>query len=132
MTEPSPFHRFDGAAAWAALNDAQRAEIGAQALEIVLIWHLQDLEVAGPESTLPPVYARVASATDSILMPGLETLVRDCLPEDAFTAPDGTTPRVPSLVGGICRVCGCTHFDPCPEGCGWADEDLCTACAEPA
>jgi hypothetical protein len=32
---------------------------------------------------------------------------------------------------GVCRMCGCSHFDPCPEGCGWADvqETLCTECA---
>jgi hypothetical protein len=31
---------------------------------------------------------------------------------------------------GICYVCGCTHDDPCPEGCGWANakQTLCTAC----
>lgn len=132
MTEPSPFHRFDAAAAWAAMDDAQRADIGIHALEIALVWHLQDLEGPGPESALPPIYARVASAADDILLSSLETLVRDCLPDDAFTAPDGSTPRVPSLVGGICRRCGCTHFDPCAEGCAWSAEDLCTVCAGPA
>lgn len=32
---------------------------------------------------------------------------------------------------GKCRFCGCTHHDPCPEGCGWADKahTLCTICA---
>jgi hypothetical protein len=32
---------------------------------------------------------------------------------------------------GVCRECGCTEFDPCPGGCGWADRTrrLCTACA---
>ena len=31
---------------------------------------------------------------------------------------------------GICFVCGCTHDDACPEGCGWANvkQTLCTAC----
>lgn len=29
-----------------------------------------------------------------------------------------------------CRWCRCTYFDPCPEGCGWANREhtLCTAC----
>lgn len=33
-----------------------------------------------------------------------------------------------------CRVCGCTQFDPCPSGCGWApgEADLCTVCAAAA
>lgn len=31
---------------------------------------------------------------------------------------------------GTCRWCGCSHFDPCPESCGWANrqQTLCTAC----
>ena len=27
-----------------------------------------------------------------------------------------------------CRVCGCSHHDPCPEGCWWVEPDLCSAC----
>ena len=29
-----------------------------------------------------------------------------------------------------CRVCGCTYLRPCASGCGWAERDLCTVCAE--
>lgn len=31
---------------------------------------------------------------------------------------------------GTCRVCGCTHHQPCLEGCAWADraQTLCSAC----
>jgi len=25
-----------------------------------------------------------------------------------------------------CRVCGCTEFTPCPGGCSWVEEDLCS------
>jgi hypothetical protein len=28
-----------------------------------------------------------------------------------------------------CRICGCTEFRACPEGCYWADEDM-TLCSE--
>jgi hypothetical protein len=28
-----------------------------------------------------------------------------------------------------CRICGCTDDDPCPEGCYWVEDDLCSACA---
>jgi hypothetical protein len=33
---------------------------------------------------------------------------------------------------GVCRFCGCSHFNPCPEGCWWADraETLCSACTD--
>ncbi|HWV38573.1 MAG TPA: hypothetical protein VN033_08840 [Vulgatibacter sp.] len=30
--------------------------------------------------------------------------------------------------GPVCRVCGCSEFDPCEGGCGWADPTLCTEC----
>ena len=29
----------------------------------------------------------------------------------------------------VCRVCGCTEYDPCPGGCFWVGPDLCSACA---
>lgn len=29
-----------------------------------------------------------------------------------------------------CRVCGCWELEACDGGCGWAEADLCTACAE--
>jgi len=25
-----------------------------------------------------------------------------------------------------CRICGCTEYDPCPEGCSWVEKDLCS------
>lgn len=33
----------------------------------------------------------------------------------------------------VCRVCGCTDFDPCETGegpCHWIEDDLCSACGE--
>lgn len=35
-----------------------------------------------------------------------------------------------SRSSGQCKWCGCTEYDPCPEGCGWADRvaRLCSAC----
>jgi len=32
--------------------------------------------------------------------------------------------------GQACRECGCTDEDGCPEGCWWAEEGLCSACAD--
>lgn len=29
-----------------------------------------------------------------------------------------------------CRVCGCDDFHACPDGCYWAEPDLCSACKE--
>jgi hypothetical protein len=25
-----------------------------------------------------------------------------------------------------CRICGCTEYEPCPGGCSWVEEDLCS------
>lgn len=30
---------------------------------------------------------------------------------------------------GVCRVCGCTDENGCPEGCYWIEADLCSQCA---
>ena len=30
----------------------------------------------------------------------------------------------------VCRVCGCTWNNACHGGCSWAEEDLCSACAD--
>lgn len=128
LARPVP-ERFDGAAAWARLTPEQQAEIGAIALELPLAWHLLDLEGPGPASALSPVLARVATAADSALMGGLEAVVHEALPPDAYAATDGG-PRIPSRLGGVCRACGCSQNDAWDEGCGWAAEDLCTACVE--
>ena len=29
-----------------------------------------------------------------------------------------------------CRVCGCSHYNPCEGGCWWVEQDLCSACEE--
>lgn len=31
---------------------------------------------------------------------------------------------------GICMFCGCSHFNPCPAGCSWANREqtVCTEC----
>lgn len=127
---PAAIERFDGAAAWADLPEAVRAEIGALALELVSVWHLIRCDGTEPEGVLPPVLARAAVAADRLVDVALENRVHEALPEGAFLAPDGVTPLLPSLLGGVCRACGCTQEDGCPEGCGWAAEDLCTACVD--
>ena len=35
-----------------------------------------------------------------------------------------------SLGSRFCRVCGCTDRYGCDGGCAWADEDLCSCCAD--
>lgn len=33
-------------------------------------------------------------------------------------------------IAGVCRVCGCTEFTACENGCSWVEADLCSACLE--
>lgn len=119
------WHRFDGEAAWAALPPDDQARIGALALETVANLSLM---IRVDEDGLPEPFARVAAAAGIELGRELQAAVTEALPEDAFVGPDGRTPRIPAFLGGVCRACGCSQNDACDEGCGWADEDLCTAC----
>lgn len=32
------------------------------------------------------------------------------------------------MPAGVCRMCGCTDEDACPEGCTWVQADLCSEC----
>lgn len=130
MSNEPAFFRFDGAFAWSRLSHDERDRIGTIALEVVCAWHLQDANGSGPEPILPSALARVAGIADTLMMGELERAVFDTLPADAFMATGHDIPRVPALIGGICRRCGCTQNDACPGGCGWAAEDLCTACAK--
>jgi hypothetical protein len=34
------------------------------------------------------------------------------------------------LLAAECRVCGCSHYNPCEGGCVWAEPDLCSRCAQ--
>ena len=29
----------------------------------------------------------------------------------------------------VCRICGCSWFNPCPGGCSWVEPNLCSTCA---
>lgn len=123
-TQPA-LERFDGEAAWRLLSLEDQLRIGAIALETAATLHLM---MRVDEDSLPELFGRVAMAAGTELERDLIAAVGDALPEDAFLASDERSPRIPSLLGGVCRACGCSQNDACEEGCGWAAEDLCTAC----
>lgn len=122
----STLPRFDGAAAWTQLPPEEQAKIGALALELIAAWACND-EV-NETADLPEAYARAAGFCDAELISALQDTVVDALPRDAFF--EGDLARIPSHLGPICRVCGCTQHDGCECGCGWAADDLCTSCAD--
>ncbi|MFE1598235.1 hypothetical protein [Methylobacterium sp. ID0610] len=125
MTFAPAFTRFDGAEIWPTLSRQEQAEIGAIAIEMVAAARLSRRVY---EDQLGPVLERAAEAAEGLLAHLLDGAVADALPDGALEANDGVTPRIPSLLGGVCRTCGCTQNDACPDGCGWAGPDLCTAC----
>ncbi len=126
MAQPAP-ERFDGAKAWSELPADVQAEIGAIALEIAATDHLFE---KSRQEVLPELYERVAKVAFRQLDRALLDAVDEALPDNAFLATDGQLPRLPALLGGVCSVCSCSQNDACDEGCGWASEDLCTACVE--
>lgn len=52
------------------------------------------------------------------------------LEENGLTFTANTPPAAEAV--RTCRVCGCTDLRACEGGCGWAEADLCTRCAEKA
>lgn len=112
--------RFDGAAAWENLGDAQRAAIGAHALELLVCWNaVEAYEALGGR-------ARPYERAEEVILESLHTWVADALPEVLEQEPL----PVPSMLGQVCRRCGCSELDACYPPCGWAESDLCTRCAE--
>ena len=126
MTHPAP-ERFDGAEAWSRLDPDTQARIGIAALELVCA---QNLSERVEEDELPERYERIAFAACAEMERDLNAEIVDALPREAFEASDGHLPRIPSALGGVCRACGCSQNFACEGGCGWAAEDLCTACVE--
>lgn len=126
LARPAP-ERFDGAEAWSKLPPDVQAEIGAIALEMAAANSLHDRCC---QDDLPEIYRRAGDAAIVELWRDLQAVTSDALPEGVFEASDGRLPRIPALLGGVCRVCGCSQNDACDAGCGWAAEDLCTACVD--
>jgi hypothetical protein len=132
LTEIAKLPRFDGAAAWAMLTAEDRAAIGAIALEYVVNMHGEDAYFTGLEAKpeARPFIAGQPALMDMLMNAVAEAIansdpvLNEALNDDAQPVP------IPSLLGGVCRICRCSDYDACPEGCGWAEPDLCTACAE--
>lgn len=134
MPEDERLERFDGQAAWAALSPEQQAEIGALALEYIIAeaamgTAAQDCDAWGNPTPLARACIMAELSVGKMLA---DTAVLAIAPIVPFLLDASLPVPIPSLLGPVCRACGCSTDDPCEGGCGWAEEDLCTACAEPA
>jgi hypothetical protein len=124
--ERQPLARFDGGAAWEAIGAERQAEIGAAALELVASMHVLERV---HEDRLDGRLARAGEAAQTLLFDLLRSAFADAVPREALDGSDGS-PRIPSLLGPVCRQCGCSELDACAPGCSWSkDPHLCTACA---
>ncbi|SFU51797.1 MULTISPECIES: hypothetical protein [unclassified Methylobacterium] len=116
---------FDGAVAWAGLPAHVQARIGAAAVELGVAMALSE------HARMPACRAGDEAVERAGELLREAVVGYDGVPEGSWwegTADAGTF-RIPSVVGMVCHACGCSHLDPCPDGCGWASDNLCTACA---
>ena len=119
--------RLDGARIWAQLASEAQAALGAAAVELAIARF--GVEVARDERE-ERMFLDAEEAA-ACAMDG-------CIEEHVFgvgLVSDREAPGVPSVLGPFCRECGCTEHDACwtppwGEGCGWAEPDLCSACAD--
>lgn len=120
---------FDGEAAWAALPAHVQARIGAIALEVGVAMGI------GDHAPSPAYEAGDAAFEHATQLLSEAVLGYDGVPETAWwegALHEPGTYRIPSCIGMVCRECGCSHNAPCPEGCGWHSDGLCTACVPDA
>ena len=116
--------RFDGAEAWARLNEETRAQIGAAALEAVIA----DL---GCEITIDPRLQRAFAAAHEVcagILIDLAVAAMPALDEQLASDDADQVLPLPSALGAVCRLCGCSQNDACGLGCSRVAEDLCSAC----
>lgn len=119
--------RFDGRDAWGKIPPDQQVIIGAIALELVVAAHAAQFPNCEAIERAALAAQRLAGAYLQHNVIGTLALAED------------TPPRIPSCLGRVCHVCGCSEHDACvtirgddTEGnCGWvegATPDRCTAC----
>jgi hypothetical protein len=133
MAEAS-FPRFDGAVVWRSLRQDEQDLIGAVALELAVVLHGFD-RLEEPHAGLglrAGPFGRAAAESTKRLTALLGQNVEDAIGTETMLDETGF-PRLPSLLGQVCRVCGCSQNDACqPFSCAWVEPDLCSACGPSA
>ena len=125
MTNENSHPRFNGDVAWAHLTGEQQNEIGAMVLELIMCQNGHDFYEDKERRPHRPFEAGW-SMINQDLMDLVSASLQDRIPE--ILGDDDHVP-IPSLIGPVCRACGCSEYDACPNACGWAESDLCTSCA---
>jgi hypothetical protein len=130
QTPPLSIERFDEAAAWAGLDPKDQAAIGAAALGLVAAEHVYD---CASGLGLDPRLIRIADAAMQAADTALQEAFGAAIDKGELVTAEGL-PKIPAVLGDVCRYCACSQNDACPGGCGWAKPDVCTECVgrEPA
>lgn len=114
---------FNGAAIVAGLDPEERDALAALALErLAATWLAVDAEATGDH-----VLRRAAEHAGELVTEALDDFFQETASFRLLRDSQGAA-QIPSIVGAVCHACGCSHHDPCPRGCGWHSETLCTAC----
>ena len=122
----TPPRRFDGAAIWSRLSTEQQTAFGAAAIELAIARY--GAEVARDERE-----ERLILAAEEACNERIDELAEEHVLVYGVVDPD-EVPGIPTLLGPVCRQCGCTEHNACwtppwGEGCRWVEPDLCSACA---
>ena len=121
----TPLRRFNGAAIWSQLSPEQQAAFGAAALELAIARY--GVEVARGQRE-----ERLFLAAEEGVQVALDQRAEQHVFIDGVVSPR-KVPGIPSLLGPICRQCGCTNHDAPGQDRGdsdsWAEPDLCRPCA---
>lgn len=104
--------RIDGVIEWAKLSPDVQQRIGAAAKDLIACWVGVD---GAPGNGGEPANAetRAFEAADTFCSDQLLEAVTEHVP-----AIDAENPPLPAILGDVCPICGCSHYDPCTNGCG--------------
>lgn len=116
---------FDGAAIWQTLPADARDAIGAAALELCAAHFCFEECHDGAMFATPE--SRAADAAVTAADAALHQLFVDAVAQSELTDGEDRL-KFPSVLGMVCRTCGCSQNDACAGGCDWAEPNLCTAC----
>jgi hypothetical protein len=118
--------RFNGVQWWRKLTRKEQELIGTIALELVV----SSKTIHATEGIVPEpmesVANRAAHAAANVLLDKLDEVVSQAVVSKLDFS---ELLPIPSLVGEICKRCGCSSQDPCEGGCYWVEPGLCSACA---
>lgn len=118
------FPRINGLAEWTRLDAGRQTAIGMAAIELVAAWEGLDAQPMDDPRATPE--SRAFEAAEQRCADALSAAVKDAVTVIESHDP----PLLPSLLGQVCRRCGCSQEDGCGTGCGWTEPGLCTSCTE--